>query len=66
MEPEILNGALLHIINSTAMNKIKSGFLIILILGSFVTANGQKSGTDNKIKSIVVTEKKYDMLVKKQ
>ena len=48
------------------MNKVKTVFLLILILGSIVTAKAQKSGTDNKIKSIVVTEEKYDMLVKKQ
>lgn len=48
------------------MNKAKTVFLIILILGSVGTTKAQKSGTDNKIKSIVVTEEKYDMLVKKQ
>jgi len=48
------------------MNKVKTAFLIILILVSIVSAEAQKSGSDNKIKSIIVTEEKYDMLVKKQ
>jgi hypothetical protein len=48
------------------MKNIKTAILIILILGCAVQAECQKSKSDKKIKSIVVTEEKYDMLVKKQ
>jgi hypothetical protein len=48
------------------MKQIKTAILIILILGFGVSAECQKSGSEKKIKSIVVSEEKYDVLVKKQ
>jgi|WetSurMetagenome_2_1015567.scaffolds.fasta_scaffold627822_2 hypothetical protein len=49
------------------MKTIKTLILIILVAGNGLTAVCQKSATSNdKIKSVVVTEEKYDMLVKKQ
>jgi hypothetical protein len=40
--------------------------LIILILGGTVSAKCQKTGSDVKIKSLIVTEEKSDALIKKQ
>jgi antitoxin component YwqK of YwqJK toxin-antitoxin module len=37
-----------------------------MLLGSFLSAYCQKSGSKDKIKSIIVLEEKHDMLVKKQ
>jgi hypothetical protein len=49
------------------MKTIKTLILIILVAGNGLTAVCQKSATANdKIKSVVVTEEKFDMLVKKQ
>jgi hypothetical protein len=41
-------------------------FLIIMISGLTLSAIAQKSGSNEKIKSVVVSEEKYDMLIKKQ
>jgi hypothetical protein len=40
--------------------------LVIMICCLPLTAVGQKSGLSEKIKSVVVSEEKYDMLIKKQ
>jgi hypothetical protein len=48
------------------MKTIKTFILIILVAGNGLTAVCQKSATSDNIKSIIVTEEKYDMLVKKQ
>lgn len=48
------------------MKTMKSVILIIMFLASAISAECQKSGTPDKIKSVVVTEEKYDMIVKKQ
>jgi len=45
-----------------------SGSFLVIILFSFITvsANCQKPSSNEKIKSLVIMEEKYDMLVKKQ
>jgi len=48
------------------MKRIKGIFLIILVFGTVLTAFGQNTDPKNKIKSIIVTEEKADLLVKKQ
>ena len=48
------------------MKKVKLALLTIIFLGSYLSADCQKSGSKDKIKSIVVLEEKHDMLVKKQ
>jgi len=48
------------------MKKVKSLFLFILLAALPVPAICQKAGSNENIKSIVVTEEKYDMLIKKQ
>ena len=48
------------------MKTVKALFLFILISAFGLKAECQKTGTDATIKSIVVSEEKYDMLVKKQ
>jgi hypothetical protein len=48
------------------MKTIKTTILIIIILGSTLSAECQKSKPNENIKSMIVTEEKYDMLVKKQ
>lgn len=48
------------------MKTVKAFFLIILISVITLSAECQKSGSNLKIKSQVVTEEKYDMLIKKQ
>jgi hypothetical protein len=48
------------------MKTIKPIILIIMFLTCVVSAECQKSGTIDKIKSVVVTDEKYDMIVKKQ
>jgi hypothetical protein len=48
------------------MKTIKPIILIIMFLACVVSAECQKSGTTDKIKSVVVTDEKYDMIVKKQ
>lgn len=48
------------------MKTVKSLYLIILISGISLSAMCQKSRPNDKIKSMVVSEEKYDMLIKKQ
>lgn len=48
------------------MKPIKTLFIIVLFSGLTLSAVCQKSVSNNKIKSLIVTEEKYDMLVKKQ
>jgi hypothetical protein len=48
------------------MKKVKSLFLLVLLSGLALPAICQKSEPDNKIKSLIVSEEKYDMMVKKQ
>jgi hypothetical protein len=48
------------------MKTIKILILFFLVVGYSFNAKCQKPATGNKVKSIVVTEEKYDMLVKKQ
>lgn len=48
------------------MKTIKPIILIIMFLACALSAVCQKSETTNKIKSIVVSDEKYDMIVKKQ
>jgi hypothetical protein len=48
------------------MKTLKTSFLIMMILSVTLVAECQKTGSVDKIKSIVVTGEKYDMLVKKQ
>jgi hypothetical protein len=40
--------------------------LIIILMALTITANCQKASSNDKIKSLIVMEEKYDMLVKKQ
>jgi hypothetical protein len=48
------------------MKTLKPVIFIIAFLAFAASAECQKSGIPDKIKSIVVTEEKYDMIVKKQ
>jgi antitoxin component YwqK of YwqJK toxin-antitoxin module len=48
------------------MKKAERLLLIFLISSFAIIAEAQKSESNVKIKSLVVTEEKYDMLVKKQ
>jgi antitoxin component YwqK of YwqJK toxin-antitoxin module len=48
------------------MKTTKTLILAILISALAVSAKCQKAESSNKIKSIIVTEEKYDMLIKKQ
>jgi hypothetical protein len=48
------------------MKTLKTFLLIILILGSTLSAMSQKTRADIKIKSLIVSEEKNDMLIKKQ
>lgn len=48
------------------MKPVKTIILTMVILTCAMTAKSQSAEPNNKIKSIVVTEEKYDMLVKKQ
>ena len=48
------------------MKTVRTTILIFLILCFALKAECQKSRPDDKIKSLVVSEEKYDMLVKKQ
>ncbi len=45
---------------------MKSFFLLILAVGYSLSAQCQKSAVSENIRSVIVTEEKYDMLVKKQ
>ncbi len=48
------------------MKTLKAALLIILFLGGALSAECQKTGSDVKIKSLIITEEKQDMLIKKQ
>jgi hypothetical protein len=48
------------------MKTIKTSLLFILFLGITLSAECQKTGSKEKIKSIIVLNEKSDMLVKKQ
>lgn len=48
------------------MKTLRTTVLIILILGGALSADGQKAKSSGNVKSLVVSEEKYDMLVKKQ
>ena len=48
------------------MKKIKTFLLIVFLAGLALPAICQKSGLNDKIKSLIVSEEKYDMMVKKQ
>lgn len=48
------------------MKTVKPIIIIIMFLVYTASAKCQKSETPDKIKSVVVTEEKYDMIVKKQ
>jgi hypothetical protein len=48
------------------MKNLKLLFFIACLCGISVTARCQKTRSNENIRSIVVTEEKYDMLVKKQ
>ena len=48
------------------MKTLKISFLMMMILSVTIAAECQKTKTADNIKSMVVTEEKYDMLVKKQ
>jgi antitoxin component YwqK of YwqJK toxin-antitoxin module len=48
------------------MKTLKTVIFIIAILTTSLSAKCQKTESDNKIKSVIVTEEKYDMLVNKQ
>jgi hypothetical protein len=48
------------------MKNVKPLFLLFLLALLPVSAICQKTGSNQNVKSIVVTEEKYDMLVKKQ
>ena len=51
---------------SFSMKTLKAALITILVLGSYLTADCQKSGSKEKIKSIIVLEEKSDALIKKQ
>jgi hypothetical protein len=48
------------------MKKVRAVILIILVFGTSLSVKCQNSAKKDKIKSIIVTEEKYDVLVKKQ
>ena len=48
------------------MKKLRANILIILVFGISLAANCQEPAKKDKIKSIIITEEKYDVLVKKQ
>lgn len=48
------------------MKTIKTALFVILFLGGTLSAECQKTASDVKIKSLIVTEEKHDMLIKKQ
>lgn len=48
------------------MKTLKTLILIITILTTSLSVKCQKTGSDSKIKSLIVTEEKFDMLVNKQ
>lgn len=48
------------------MKTVRATIIIFLILGCALKAECQKSRPNDKIKSVIVSEEKYDMLIKKQ
>jgi hypothetical protein len=48
------------------MNKVRTVLVIILALSAGLSAKSQTPEAKSKIKSIVVVEEKFDMLIKKQ
>jgi len=48
------------------MKTLRTTVLIILILGAALSVEGQKAKYSANVKSLVISEEKYDMLVKKQ
>jgi antitoxin component YwqK of YwqJK toxin-antitoxin module len=48
------------------MKTFRSVLIVILVLGSTLTVKSQKAVSDVRIKSLIVSEEKNDMLVKKQ
>jgi antitoxin component YwqK of YwqJK toxin-antitoxin module len=48
------------------MKTVKTTLIVILLSGIFLSAECQKTPSDVKIKSLIVTEEKSDMLIKKQ
>jgi hypothetical protein len=48
------------------MKTVKTIILVILFLGGNQPTECQNSGRNNKIKSITISEEKFDMLIKKQ
>jgi hypothetical protein len=48
------------------MKTVKTVLFIILVLGGNLSAVCQKSGSKDKIKSIIVVEEKSDLLIKKK
>jgi len=48
------------------MKKVKTAMLMIIVLFTSLPAICQNTGTKEKIKSLIVTEEKSDMLLKKQ
>jgi hypothetical protein len=48
------------------MKKIRTVILIMLVFGTSLSANCQDSVKNNRIKSIIVSEEKYDVAIKKQ
>jgi len=48
------------------MKTVKILFVLMLFVGIPFSGMCQKSGSNDKIKSLIVSEEKYDMLVKKQ
>jgi antitoxin component YwqK of YwqJK toxin-antitoxin module len=48
------------------MKTVRTVVLIIMVLGTSLTAVCQKPAEKTKLKSIIVTEEKQDMIVKKQ
>jgi hypothetical protein len=48
------------------MKTLRTTVLIILILGAALSVEGQKAKYSANVKSLVISEEKYDMLVNKQ
>lgn len=62
----ILKNKVRCVIKNRIMKKSKTLFIVLIFSGISLTAMCQKTGATENIKSIVVSEEKYDMLVKKQ
>lgn len=48
------------------MKRVKTALIIILVVGINFSGECQKSGSKEKVKSIIVLEEKSDVLIKKQ